>query len=212
MGRSPTNTKEKLLETAMDLIWKSSYGSVSVDDICNAANVRKGSFYYYFPSKAELAIAAMEASYQHYEPELANVFNASIPPTERFDRLAIFIYEKQKFIEEKYGRVCGCPFASLGSEMAGNEDAICKKAEEIFHRQECFFVTALQEMVAAGQIHKETDLAGKAAQMRTYIMGLVMMARIQNDLTALQREIKPGLIRIINAQESSTILTKQSLG
>ncbi len=206
MGRSPTNTKEKLLETAMDLIWKSSYGSVSVDDICNAANVRKGSFYYYFPSKAELAIAAMEAAYQHYEPELANVFSASIPPAERFDRLATFIYEKQKFIKELYGRVCGCPFASLGSEMAGNEDAICQKAEEIFHRQESFFIRALQEMVVAGQIHEKTDLAAKAAQIRTYIMGLVMMARIQNNLTVLQREIKPGLIRIINAQESLTTL------
>jgi len=204
MGRSPTKTKEKLLETAMDLIWKSSYGSVSVDDICNTANVRKGSFYYYFPSKAELAIAAMDASYQLYEPELANVFSASIPPAERFDRLASFIYEKQKFVEEKYGRVCGCPFASLGSEMAGNEEAIRKKAEDIFHRQECFFVATLQEMVDAGQIHEKTDLAGKAAQVRTYIMGLMMMARIQNDLTALQHELKPGLIRIIYAPESQT--------
>lgn len=44
MGRSPTKTKTRLLETANELIWKSSYGSVSVDDICTASGVNKGSF------------------------------------------------------------------------------------------------------------------------------------------------------------------------
>lgn len=56
MGRAPTNTKTKLIETATDLIWRDSYGSVSVDDICAQTGVKKGSFYHYFPSKAHLAL------------------------------------------------------------------------------------------------------------------------------------------------------------
>ena len=63
MGRSPTNTKEKILQSANDLIWQSSYGAVSVDDICATAGVKKGSFYYYFSSKAELAITVMDESF-----------------------------------------------------------------------------------------------------------------------------------------------------
>jgi len=204
MGRSPTNTKEKLLETAMNLIWKSSYGSVSVDDICNASGVKKGSFYYYFPSKVDLAVAAMEASYQSYKPEMMDVFSATVPPIERFERLAALIYEKQKDTCEKYGRVCGCPFASLGSEMAGNEDAIRQKAEEIFHRQERHYVQALKEMASVGQLPKQTDFAGKASEIRTFIMGQVMMARIENDLTTLKHNLKQGLFRIINIEEPQT--------
>ena len=46
-----SESKRKLLEAAIDLIWKSSYGAVSVDDICAKAGVNKGSFYYAFKSK-----------------------------------------------------------------------------------------------------------------------------------------------------------------
>jgi TetR/AcrR family transcriptional repressor of nem operon len=43
-----SSSKQKLLQTAMEMIWQSSYGSVSVDDICTQAGVNKGSFYYAF--------------------------------------------------------------------------------------------------------------------------------------------------------------------
>src|SRR6266852_4586261 len=63
MGRTGA-AKEKLLAVAFDLIWNNSYGAVSVDQICARARVNKGSFYYYFPSKADLAVAAYEAFWQ----------------------------------------------------------------------------------------------------------------------------------------------------
>ena len=50
MGRT-SNAKERLLQVAFDLIWQQSYGAVSVDDICQRAKVKKGSFYYFFPLK-----------------------------------------------------------------------------------------------------------------------------------------------------------------
>jgi len=40
MGRT-SNAKEKLLEVAFRLIWDNSYGSVSVDHICERAEVKK---------------------------------------------------------------------------------------------------------------------------------------------------------------------------
>lgn len=57
-------TKKKLLKVAMELIWEQSYGSVGVEDICKRAGVTKGSFYFAFPSKSDLACAAFEESWQ----------------------------------------------------------------------------------------------------------------------------------------------------
>ena len=53
--------KEHLTDAAMDLIWENSYGATSVDAICERAGAKKGSFYYFFKSKSELAAAALEA-------------------------------------------------------------------------------------------------------------------------------------------------------
>jgi len=197
MGRSPTNSKQKLIETANDLIWKSSYGSVSVDDICTTSGVKKGSFYYYFPSKAELAVAVMEQSYLEFESGINDIFTDEISPITRFENFATFIYDNQKFAFEKYGQVCGCPFASLGSEMAGNEEMIQQKADEIFSRQGTIFAASIKEMIDHGQLSPDTDVDIKASQVLSFILGQLMMARIQNDLTNLREELRLGLLRTL---------------
>src|SRR6267154_2537844 len=48
----------KLLRTAHELIWRQSYGSVGVDQICEQSGVKKGSFYHFFRSKSERALRA----------------------------------------------------------------------------------------------------------------------------------------------------------
>jgi len=59
-------TKEKLLQVGFDLIWDSSYGSVSVDDICRRAGINKGSFYHFFPSKADLVVLGFGVAFCHW--------------------------------------------------------------------------------------------------------------------------------------------------
>tara|TARA_R110001606_G_scaffold399222_2_gene582450 strand:+ start:107776 stop:108429 length:654 start_codon:yes stop_codon:yes gene_type:complete len=216
MGRSPTNTKSKLLLTANDLIWKSSYGFVSVDDICKAAGIKKGSFYYYFSSKAELAVAVMEESYQDYEIDINSIFSSTQPPIERFENLADFVYKKQKQAYDKYGRVCGCPYASLGSEMAGNEELIQKKADEILHRQGNMFKQTLQEMVDSGLLPTKTDISNMSAQIITTILGQVMVARIQNNLTNLKKDVTLSLFQTLGLEthilEINTMLQEHQNG
>jgi TetR/AcrR family transcriptional repressor of nem operon len=84
MGR-PSDAKGKLLQVAFDLIWKQSYGSVSVDHICARAAVNKGSFYHFFPSKADLAIEAYEEHWREKQPELDRIFSPQLPPLERLE-------------------------------------------------------------------------------------------------------------------------------
>ena len=119
MGRPATNKKQDLINTTIELLWKNSYGSVSVDDICKAAGVNKGSFYYYFKSKADLAVAALDAHYYELKPLYDEVFSPSRPPVERIEKMIEETYEYQMGIKQKYGHVCGCPFMSLGSEWPG---------------------------------------------------------------------------------------------
>src|SRR5271155_5657760 len=107
MSNITTDTKQKLIDTALELLWKNSYGSVSVDDICKAADVKKGSFYHFFPSKVDLAVAAMEESTRDIKQHYDDVFSASVPPVARFERMADFVYEFQAQIAAKYGQVCG---------------------------------------------------------------------------------------------------------
>lgn len=59
--RDSTATRSRLLEAARDVIRTKGYGATTVDDICAAAGVSKGSFFHHFTSKEQLGVAAIEA-------------------------------------------------------------------------------------------------------------------------------------------------------
>lgn len=198
------NTRERLIETAIDLIWKSSYGSVSVDDICKTADVKKGSFYHYFPSKIDLAIAAMDTAFAEFKPMLDEIFSPATPPIERFKKYIVCGYEHQQGILEKHGIVCGCPMASLASEMAPQDQSIHDKTDEIIGYKMKYYESTLREMVAEGSLPKDTDIEAKAQNIYSFIMGQFVMARIQNSLKPLKPEIvEDGLFSIMGADEKA---------
>ncbi len=203
MGRPSPDTKQILIDTALALIWMSSYGSVSVDDICKAAGVKKGSFYHFFPSKVDLAVAAMEHSYHEVKPLYDTIFSPDTPPLRRFERMMEVVVEKQTETLEKYGRVCGCSDTSLGCEMAGLEERIRVKFEELAQRKKRYYENALRDMVAEGTLPPDTDVKAKAHEIFAYLLGQMTLARIQNDLNLLKRDLKPGLLGLLGIQDKA---------
>jgi TetR/AcrR family transcriptional repressor of nem operon len=197
-----SNTKDRLIDTAIEMVWKNSYSSVSVDDICKAADVRKGSFYHHFKSKADLAIEAMEAHYQASKIDFDTAFSPSLAPLERFDRMVDMVCEKQQKAAKEYGHVCGCPFATLGSEMAGQEDLIRSKADDVFRRFSRYYESAIRDLVAEGLLPGDTDVMARTEEISSHVCGQVIMARVQNSLEPLGRDLKTGIYRLLGIDSS----------
>ena len=179
MGRT-SDAKEKLLHVAFDLIWQHSYGSVSVDDICKRADVKKGSFYYFFPSKSDLAVAAYEQYWQHCRPEYDRIFSPQVPPLERIANYCRMIYDGQRKKKDKTGQVCGCPFASAGSELSTQDEKIRAKSQEMLDRNCKYIESALRDAHAEGLIEKQ-DFPMKAQAVFSFIIGMLLQAKVKND-------------------------------
>src|SRR5215467_1999570 len=111
MGRV-SDAKQKLMEAVTELIWTGSYGTTTIDQICEKAGVKKGSFYYFFDSKADLAVAAIDATWQELRVDLDSIFSATVPPLERLRRHCEYGNRMQAEMKEKCGRVLGCPMFS----------------------------------------------------------------------------------------------------
>ncbi|PZQ44154.1 MAG: TetR/AcrR family transcriptional regulator [Micavibrio aeruginosavorus] len=206
MPRPDKGTRQKLIETAKTLIWTSSYGAVSVDDICKAANVKKGSFYHYFPSKQDLAMAVMD-EYQSYKIEsiMKPVFAADKPFAQQVDDMDDVIIKDNKSNLEIHGFVCGCPLAALGSEMIGEEEqAIRLRVEELFHECQKYMINAIASAVETNQI-PHVDPKEKSEEVHDFLTGLMIMARIHNSLDGLERDLKPGLVRILGLNQKELV-------
>ncbi len=197
MGRT-SNADERLKDAALELIWEESYGAITIDDICKRADVKKGSFYYFFESKSALAVAALERMWtEEWKPNLDAKFSSSLDPVTRLTTYLESIYPVQAARRAKYGKVLGCPVCSVGSEVSTCEVEVSTKIREIMARKRRYFESSIRDAVAEGLI-EPCDPAQKALAVAGLIEGLVSQSRIMNDLEIL-RELPfmaLGLLRV----------------
>jgi TetR/AcrR family transcriptional repressor of nem operon len=200
MGRV-SDAKQRLMDAVLDLIWSGSYGATTIDHICEKAGVKKGSFYYFFESKAELAAEAFEEGWKEKQIELDAVFSPTVPPLERLRKYAEFSFKFQSEIKSKYGRVLGCPHSSLGSEICTQEDKLGKTIQKIMSLKQKYLESAIRDAHAAGVVDAP-DAVEKARMVLAYYEGLLTQARIQNDIELLRDTVK-GIYAIIGVKEES---------
>ena len=197
--KTECETRQRLLQTAKALIWEQSYGGVSVDDICERAGAQKGSFYHFFPSKSDLAVAAIDDHWQKLRPDLDRIFSPQTPPLERLARYCDFVYEQQKQKMHEFGRVCGCMFTSLGCELSTQDEKIRKKSQQILEYRSKYIAAAIRDAVREGLVPKQ-DCEAKARDLYGCIIGGLLQAKIENNL-AIINHLKPTIFRLIGVPE-----------
>jgi len=174
------------MDAALDLIWEESYGAVTIDDICKRAEVKKGSFYYFFDSKATLAVAALERMWsEDWKPGLDAQFSPSINPVTRLANYFAALHPRQVELKAKYGKVLGCPVCSVGSEVSTQEIDLSAKVREIMSRKRRYYESAIRDAIAEGLI-EPCDPVQKTTAIVGLIEGLVAQARILNDPSVLK--------------------------
>lgn len=202
MGRV-SDSRNKLMDAVLELIWTGSYGSTTIDQICDKASVRKGSFYYYFDSKADLALAAIDVQWQTVRAECDTIFSPTVRPLQRLKNYFEFGYRFQSEMKQKYGCVLGCALFALGAEVCTQEHSLQKKIQEILGYKLKYLESAIRDAHAAGLIDAP-DPATKARVIHAYYEGLLTQARIQNDVEVL-REAPAGAFAILGLKVAGAV-------
>ena len=198
-----SDMKERLLDAAMDLIWENSYGATSVDAICDRAGAKKGSFYYFFKSKSELAAAALEDCWNKKKAEMDSIFSPTVPPLERFARYFDFVHDRLAEVQKKCGSILGCPFISVGSEVSTQDQIVRETIDRIMDRKLNYFVSAVRDAAVEGLIDAPDPVA-KARALFSCYQGMMAQARIQNDI-ALLRGFKEVAMEVLGVKRASAM-------
>src|SRR5262249_45683284 len=150
----------------------------SVDAICERAGAKKGSFYYFFKSKSELAAAALEDCWNKKKAEMDSIFSPTVPPLERFDHYFDFVHARLSEVQQKCGSILGCPFISVGSEVSTQDQIVRETIDRIMDRKISYFVSAIRDAHAQGLI-TAPDAEAKARALFACYQGTLAQARIQ---------------------------------
>jgi len=117
MPPSATDTKERILDAAQDLVMQSGFSATSVDQIQEAADISRGTFFYHFSTKDDLA-RELVRRYAQQDRELTDSLmeRAESLARDPLQQVLIFIRLHEEMFEELEGEIPGCLFASYSYE------------------------------------------------------------------------------------------------
>ena len=176
-----SDAKEKLMSAARDLIWERSYGATSVDEICAKADVRKGSFYHFFPSKQELTLAAVDAHWTEQRAAWAATLSAPRPALDRLRQLLIDTAASYRQARDRSGILHGCVLANLALELSADDTLVRARLQEIFADQVALIGATLADAAAEDTIAPAIANPVTARAIVAQLEGMVMFAKIDND-------------------------------
>lgn len=194
------NTKTKILSISRELFHSRSYADVGIKEICDMAEVQKGSFYHFFKSKQDLAMAVIDDMAEDWATGfVAEAFDQNLPPMERFDYMIDAAYYWQKAAKDLEGRMPGCLFGNLALEVSTRDDVIRARISAVFSKASSQFFEALEQAVEAGEI-APLNTEATALAMLAYLEGIILLAKTQND---------PEVVRILGPAMKTLRIEKE---
>lgn len=181
-------TRTRILTAARERFHHRSYADVGVAEICEDARIQKGSFYHFFRSKQDLAVAVIDDMAEDWAHGfLAEAFDRDKAPLERLDAIAGAAYRWQNAAKEADGCMPGCLFGNLALELSTRDEVLRARLVAVFNQAKSQFYETLKEAVEAAAI-APLNLEATAGAMLSYLEGVIMLAKAHND---------PGLILVL---------------
>ena len=180
-------TRQRITKVAKSLFHNRSYADVGIKEICDKAEIQKGSFYHFFSSKRDLVLAVIEEFAQDWAHGFVHeAFDPKLPPMERIDYLIDAAYFWQKAAKDLEGHMPGCLFGNLALEISTQDDVLRAKLTAVFLKAKERFRCTLDEAVECGKI-KPLDTQRTAEAMLAYLEGMILIAKASNDPETIYR-------------------------
>ncbi|MEU3795180.1 TetR/AcrR family transcriptional regulator [Streptomyces fructofermentans] len=199
MGRT-SDAKNKILSAAHTLFEQRGYSALGVAEICKAAGVPKGSFYYFFDSKETLALAVIDEHWATEQRGWERILRSDADPLERLRQLFEATEATQRAAQDNCGTVVGCMLGNLSLEMSNQADAVRGRLQEIFEAQ----VELVEVVIIAARERGEVTVADThdaAQSMVAQLEGQVLFAKLYNNPSRLNR-LWPSCLALLGVSES----------
>lgn len=185
MGRT-SDAKERLLQSATDLMLDQGFGAVGVSELCNHAGVKKGSFYHFFESKQALALEMVESLRREHNERNESVLIGPEPPLERLGVFLDGVYAYHSESCAATGKMLGCPIGNLALEMSTRDQVMRLRLLQVLEGQMSLIEEVLREARKSGDWPGEMRPRDGAEMVMSLIEGKVMLAKLRDDAEPLK--------------------------
>jgi AcrR family transcriptional regulator len=188
-------SRDKLIDSAIELFGSKGYEATSVHEICKNAGVSKGAFYHYFETKQRIFIVVLENWLEFIKEGVAAAIAAGGTVPDILRRMAI---ETAPKIEETRAAfpilVEFWRQGNLGTEIGSSIDD-----PYLYYRDT--FKKLLEQGVEEGSFPKSLDLKVYSRLLRTATLGYIISAWISPEQDDWSELLIKGIEIVIQSME-----------
>jgi TetR/AcrR family transcriptional repressor of nem operon len=182
-----SNTRDRIIEIGAGIIHRKGFNHTGIQEILNAANVPKGSFYNYFKSKDEFGLQIIDYFLDHFKKIAKETLeDTRVSP---LSRIYAFLTAFMEYFQSQ--NYCGgCPIGNLAQEMGDLSPVFREKLSEAID----MMIEAYKQVLAAAQkdrkISKNLDIQDAAAFMVASWHGAIIQMKLTQSLAPLKNHRK----------------------
>lgn len=186
------DSRELLVDTMSTLMWERGYADTSPRDVRERSGVGQGSMYHHFPTKRDLALAAMERNVADLLPAAAELDG----PGDPMARIEAYLRRPREALR-------GCKVGRMTQDPQVREDPLLlAPVTHAFAQLHVSWVEVLREAVAAGQLRDDLDPEQLAHTLMAVLQGGYVLAIAQQDRRPFD-EAQAGAIALLRAAAPS---------
>ncbi len=181
LTKAGRKTRERIVETAAELMSHRGAGGTSIPDIQAAAGVSASQIYHYFGDKQGLVLAVIDHQTDAKLAQQRPLLDSIEALREWCDRAG----DRQ----DAMGCEGGCEIGSLASELAERDQSARTGLAAAFDRWEDPIRSGLARMQARGELSESADIAALATAVLAAIQGGMLLSQVRRSSTAYRQAV-----------------------
>lgn len=178
-----------VLDRASQIFWRQGYHATSIDDLCEATGVLRGSLYGVFGDKHGLLLAAFDHYADGVVARLAERLAAQLPTRESL-RDALLHYAR---VTNAMNGERSCFITNTTLEMQAGDAALRERVESVQRRMTTLLTAAVIRGQAAGEFESSLDEKAVGEFLLCVTQGLRVMSKVVDDDARLEHIVDLAL-------------------
>lgn len=155
-------TREEIIRKGAELVHAQGFKATGIQQILQAVNIPKGSFYFYFKSKEDFGLEIID----YFNATVGSIFtryldDKKVPPMKRLENL----FECFETLFKDSGYSLGCPIGNLSLELADTHERLRMHLEDVIEK----LIGQIQSCLEDAQRDKSIPAALNAADTAHFI-------------------------------------------
>jgi TetR/AcrR family transcriptional regulator, transcriptional repressor for nem operon len=171
-----TDKRDRLIQTAVNLMYQQGFHQTTLADIAQQAQVPLGTVYYFFKTKEAIGEALVEYYLQNYR-EACRQWEREPNPTARLEAFIQHMLGDGQRLSES-----GCPIGTLCSELHKQVGALAQQATTIFNDLLAWLAAQFQ---ALGKGEESRELA---VHLLSAVEGAILLTQSFHTAEYIERE------------------------